>query len=178
MTDAYVEMQAAGFGEQGKTYVQAFLDKNKKLKDGEKGILYYYLEDYQNAQICLDNSIKGNDPKLSMILGQTYEKLGDMNYAAMVYQTYLDNNEPDAALYNSLGICLMNQQKYEEAAATFEKGIAMGSSAYLQELRFNQIVAKEYMGNFSEAKTMIQEYLKTYPDDEKAKKENEFLKTR
>ncbi|GFI23013.1 hypothetical protein IMSAGC011_01790 [Lachnospiraceae bacterium] len=178
VTDAYVEMQAAGFGEQGKTYVQAFLDENKKLKDGEKGILYYYLEDYQNAQICLDNSIKENDPKLSMILGQTYEKLGDMNYAAMVYQTYLDNNEPDAALYNSLGICLMHQEKYEEAAAAFEKGIAMGSSAYLQELRFNQIVAKEYLGNFSEAKTMIQEYLKTYPDDAKAKKENEFLKTR
>ncbi len=178
VTDAYVEMQAAGFGEQGKTYVQAFLDENKKLKDGEKGILYYYLEDYQNAQICLDDSIKGNDPKLSMILGQTYEKLGDMNYAAMVYQTYLDNNEPDAALYNSLGICLMHQEKYEEAAAAFEKGIAMGSSAYLQELRFNQIVAKEYLGNFSEAKTMIQEYLKTYPDDAKAKKENEFLKTR
>ena len=178
VTDAYVEMQAAGFGEQGKTYVQAFLDKNKKLKDGEKGILYYYLEDYQNAQIYLDSSIKGNDPKLSMILGQTYEKLGDMNYAAMVYQTYLDNNQPDAALYNSLGICLMNQQKYEEAAAAFEKGIAMGSSAYLQELRFNQIVAKEYMGSFAEAKTMIQEYLKIYPDDTKAKKENEFLKTR
>ena len=101
-----------------------------------------------------------------------------MNYAAMVYQTYLDNNQPDAALYNSLGICLMNQQKYEEAAAAFEKGIAMGSSAYLQELRFNQIVAKEYMGSFAEAKTMIQEYLKIYPDDTKAKKENEFLKTR
>lgn len=54
----------------------------------------------------------------------------------------------------------------------------MGSSAYLQELRFNQIVAKEYMGSFAEAKTMIQEYLKIYPDDTKAKKENEFLKTR
>ena len=40
------------------------------------------------------------------------------------------------------------------------------------------IVANEYTGNFSQAKTMMQEYLQTYPDDARAKKENEFLKTR
>ena len=140
--------------------------------------MYYYLEDYENARIYLDAFINGNDPKLSMILGQTYEKLGNLNYAAGVYQTYLDKNDPNAALYNSLGICLMNQQKYDEAIKAFESGVAMGDSDYLQELNFNLIVANEYIGNFSQAKTMIQEYLQTYPDDAKAKKENDFLKTR
>lgn len=179
VTDAYVEMKEAGFGEQGKTYLQEFMQKkDKNLKEGEKGVMYYYLEDYENARIYLDAFINGNDPKLSMILGQTYEKLGNLNYAAGVYQTYLDKNDPDAALYNSLGICLMNQQKYDEAIKAFESGVAMGDSDYLQELNFNLIVANEYIGNFSQAKTMIQEYLQTYPDDAKAKKENDFLKTR
>lgn len=179
VTDAYVEMQSAGFGEEGKVYVQQFMDrKDNKLKDGEKGIIYYYLEDYENARIYLDAFVNGNDPKLSLILGQTYEKLGDMNYAAVVYRTFLDSNEPDAALYNSLGVCLMRQQKYEDAVTALESGIAVGSSDYLQELRFNLIVAKEYLGKFSEAKTMMQEYLQAYPDDARAKKENDFLKTR
>lgn len=179
VTDAYVEMQSAGFEEEGKSYIQEFLQKkDKNLKDGEKGIIYYYLEDYENARIYLDTFVNGNDPELSLILGQTYEKLGDMNYAAVVYQTYLQNNEPSAALYNSLGICLMNQSKYSEAAEAFENGINMGDSEYLQELRFNLIVANEYLGNFSQAKTMMEEYLQSYPDDDKAKKENEFLKTR
>lgn len=179
VTDAYVEMQSAGFGEEGKSYIQEFMQKNdKSLKDGEKGIIYYYLEDYENARIYLDAFVNGSDPELSLILGQTYEKLGDMNYAAVVYQTYLGNNEPSAALYNSLGICLMNQKKYGEAVEAFENGINMGNSDYLQELRFNLIVANEYLGNFSQAKTMMQEYLQSYPDDDKAKKESEFLQTR
>lgn len=179
VTDAYVEMQAAGFGEAGKTYIQDFMTKKEKtLKNGDKGIIYYYLEDYENARIYLDDFVNGNDAKMSLILGQTYEKLEDMNYAVVVYQTYLSSNEADAAIYNSLGICLMHQQKYEEALAAFESGIALGASDYLQELKFNRIVANEYTGNFAQAKTMMQEYLQAYPDDAQAKKENEFLKTR
>lgn len=178
-TDAYVEMQAAGFGEEGKTYLQQFMGENdKKLKEEEKGVIYYYLEDYNNARINLDSAVNGKDPKLALLLGQTYEKLGDMNYATVVYQTFLDANEPDAALYNSYGICLMRQGKYEEAVTVFESGIDMGNSDYLQELRYNLIVAKEYLGKFSEAKTMMQAYLQVYPDDARAKKENDFLKTR
>ena len=179
MTDAYVEMQAAGFGEEGKSYIQAFMDKRgKDLKDSDRGIICYYLEDYENARKYLDPFVNGNDAELLLVLGQTYEKLGDMNYASVVYQTYLGSNEPDAAIYNSLGICLMNQQKYNEALGAFESGIAMGASDYLQELRYNRIVANEYLGNFAQAKTMMGEYLQTYPDDQRAKKENDFLKTR
>ncbi len=178
-TDAYVEMQAAGFGEEGKTYLQQFMGENdKKLKEEEKGVIYYYLEDYNNARINLDSAVNGKDPKLALLLGQTYEKLGDMNYATVVYQTFLDANEPDAALYNSYGICLMRQGKYEEAVTVLESGIDIGNSDYLQELRYNLIVAKEYLGKFSEAKTMMQAYLQVYPDDARAKKENDFLKTR
>ena len=54
----------------------------------------------------------------------------------------------------------------------------MGSSDYLQELKFNRIVASEYTGDFSQARTMMEEYLQIYPDDARAKKEYEFLKTR
>ena len=179
VTDAYVEMQAAGFGEQGISYIKKFMKENeKRLADGEKGIIYFYLEDYENARMYLEPFETGNDPQLSLILGQTFEKLGDMDRAAEVYQTYLSSNEADAAIYNSLGICLMNQERYSDALTVFESGIAMGASDYLQELKFNMIVANEYLGNFGQAKTMMQEYLQTYPDDAQAKKENEFLKTR
>lgn len=179
VTDAYVEMQAAGFGEQGKSYIQDFMSKQEKaLKDSDRGIICYYLEDYENARIYLDPFVNGEDAEISMILGQTYEKLGDMNYAAVVYQTYLDANAPNAAIYNGLGICLMHQEKYSEALEAFENGINMGASDYLQELRYNRIVANEYLGNFAQAKSMMEEYLQLYPDDTRAKKESDFLKTR
>lgn len=179
ITDAYVEMKASGFTEEGKAYLQEYLKvKDKSLKDGQKGIFYYYLEDYTNARTYLDAFLNGNDAELSLILGKTYEKLGDMNYAAVVYETYLNGNVPSAAIYNSLGVCLMKQQKYGEALEAFEAGIELGSTGYLQDLKFNLIVANEYLGNFAQAKTLMQEYLAAYPDDEKAKRESVFLETR
>ncbi len=178
VTDAFVEMQAAGYTEQGRKYLEEFMKKREKsLDNGEKGVICYYLEDYENARIYLDSYVNEDDVQRLQILGQTYEKLGDMNYAAVVYQKYLESHEPNAAIYNSLGVCLMNQQKYDEALAVFESGVAMGASDYLQELKFNLIVANEYTGNFEQAKAMMQEYLQTYPDDAQAKRENEFLKT-
>ncbi|EOS52721.1 hypothetical protein C809_00475 [Lachnospiraceae bacterium MD335] len=179
VTDAYVEMQAAGFGEEGKTYLSDFMEqKGKKLSDGEKGMIYYYLEDYQNARTYLDGFLNGNDSGKSLLLGQTYEMLGDMNYATTVYQTYLSGNEPDAAIYNNLGMCLVKQEKYSEALEALEAGIAVGESAYSQELKYNRIIVNEYLGNFSQAKKLMEEYLQIYPDDAKAKREYEFLQTR
>ncbi len=179
VTDAYVEMQAAGYENEGKEYVKKFMkDNDKNLKEQQKGVMYFYLEDYENARIYLDAFINGDDPNISTILGQTYEKLGNMDYAATVYQTYLSSHDPNAGLYNSLGICLMNQAKYTEAIGAFEAGIAMGNSDYLQELRFNLIVAKEYNRDFEQAKNLMKEYLQIYPDDAVAKRENEFLQSR
>lgn len=179
ITDAYVEMEAAGFGEEGKAYLSAFLEKkDKNLSDAEKGTIYYYLEDYQNARVYLDGSVNGNDAGKSLLLGHTYEQLGDMNYATVVYQTYLDSNMPDAAIYNSLGMCLMKQEKYEEALAAFEAGIEIGDTPYIQELKYNRIVANEYLGNFSQAKEQMREYIALYPEDAKAGREYEFLQTR
>lgn len=179
VTDAYVEMQAAGFGAEGQAYLQKFMsEKEKKLTDSQKGTLYYYLEDYANARIYLDGALNQGDAEVSLMLGKTYEKLGDMNYASVVYQTYLEGNAPSAAIYNSLGSCLMTQEKYEEALAAFTDGIEMGDTAYLQSLKYNQIIAYEYLGRFSDAKSAMEIYLTSYPDDAKAKREYEFLKTR
>lgn len=179
VTDAFLEMQAAGFGEEGKVYLQEFLTKkDKQLKDVQKGTIYFYLEDYANARTYLDGVLNQGNPEGSLILGRTYEKLGDMNYAMVVYQTYLDSNVPDAAIYNSLGVCLMNQKKYQEALETFQAGIELGNTSYIQNLKYNQIIAKEFLGNFAEAKRLMQEYLAAYPDDTKAKQEYEFLQTR
>lgn len=177
--DAYNEMVAAGYTDEGKKFVQEFMDKKgKSIKDKDKGILYYYIDDYANARLCLDPFMNGNDAEVSLILGQTYEKLGDMNYASVVYQTYLDGNEPNAAIYNGLGSCLLKQGKYQEALDTFNKGIELGDTGYLKDLSFNQIVATEYIGKFDKAKIMMEDYLKKYPDDSKAAREYLFLQTR
>ena len=176
---AYKEMQAAGYDEEGKTFVRDFMDKKgKSIKDQERGILYFYLEDYENARMCLEPFMNGNNAEVSLILGQTYEKMGDMNYASIVYQTYIEQNEPNAEIYNSLGSCLLKQGKYAEALDVFNKGIELGESDCYRDLQFNLIVATEYNGDFGKAKVMMEEYMNTYPEDTAAKREYQFLQTR
>ena len=48
----------------------------------------------------------------------------------------------------------------------------------MQSLKFNEIVAYEYLGDFQKAAVLMQSYLLTYPDDKEAKREQEFLQTR
>ena len=48
----------------------------------------------------------------------------------------------------------------------------------MQVLKFNEIVAYEYLGDFKQATVLMQKYISTYPDDAKAQREYEFLQTR
>ena len=47
-----------------------------------------------------------------------------------------------------------------------------------QTLRYNQIVAYERAGDFAKAKSLMNAYLSSYPDDEAAQREAVFLSTR
>ena len=48
----------------------------------------------------------------------------------------------------------------------------------MQTLKFNEIVTYERLGEYQTAATLMGSYLSTYPDDEVAKREYSFLKTR
>jgi len=48
----------------------------------------------------------------------------------------------------------------------------------MQILAFNEIVTYEYMGEYKKAAVLLDSYLKMYPDDENAKREQQFLLTR
>ena len=47
-----------------------------------------------------------------------------------------------------------------------------------QEIQFNVIVCYEKLEDWDNAKAKLEDYVTAYPDDEKAAKEAEFLKTR
>ena len=47
-----------------------------------------------------------------------------------------------------------------------------------QILKFNQIVAYEYLGEFDQANVLMRSYLQIYPDDQEALREYEFLRSR
>lgn len=174
----YETMEENGYKEEGHDYLDQAMAIESGITDFQKGKLYYCLEDYENARDSLEKARGANEEGVVLYLGRTYEALGDVNYAASLYKTYLEKNPDDVGICNQLGLCQMASGDYEGALASFEKGLEVTGSDMLQSLLYNQIVAYEYMADFKKAAVLMESYLKSYPDDEAAKREYEFLKTR
>ena len=126
----------------------------------------------------MEKAQENGGAEAASLLGQTYEALGDYNYAASVYNTYLQNKTPDASLYNQLGLCKLKGGDYEAALAAFQAGLEVEGNTATQSLMFNELVAYEYLGQYDKAKLAMDQYLALYPDDDKAQREAVFLQTR
>ena len=72
----------------------------------------------------------------------------------------------------------MKQGEYESALAAFQNAMQIPDNGMMQTLRFNEIIAYEYLGEFTQAAVLLDNYLKNYPDDETAQREYGFLSTR
>lgn len=171
-----------GHKEEGLSYLSSAVDNRlEAMSDYERGVIYYYTEDYENARNFLEKAKGGkeNNAATIMMLGKTYQQIGNPNYAAGIYNVYIEDNGGSAEIYNQLGLCKLACGEYEAALNAFHAGQAMEDLQSLgQELAYNEIVAYEYLGEFKQAASLMKTYLSNYPDDEDAQREYEFLKTR
>ena len=173
----FKELSEAGYEEEGKVYIQAVLEaKEEELTELEKGKLYYYLKDYENARQALERIAK-KDQETILMLGKTHEALGDLEYAITVYQSALAR-EKDSVIYNQLALCHMELGEYDDALIQIESALAMEEATNLQDLLFNEVIIHEYLLDFDKATVLMEAYLEKYPNDEGAILEYEFLSTR
>lgn len=177
--DIYSILASEGYKETGQEYLQKAMDAGtKNMTNYEKGRISYYLEDYENARTYLEKARDEGGYEPVLFLGKTYETLGDNNYAISVYNTYLDSTGGNAQVLNQLGLCRMQAGDYEGALNAFQRAMNMEDNGMMQVLKMNEIVAYERLKDYKKASVLMESYLKTYPDDEEAKREYTFLKTR
>lgn len=171
-------LKECGYQDAGREYLEKAMANNAKdMSDYNKGRICFYLENYQDARDYLERAKDTAGGGAVLYLGRTWEILGDYNYASSVYEAYLANT-PDAEIYNQLGMCRLKMNDPQAALEAFQAGQTVENCPILQILQYNEIVACEQLENFTEAASLMQSYLKTYPDDEQAQRENIFLKTR
>ncbi len=179
LINIYGVLDANGYKELGQQYLQTAMDAGTKdMTNYEKGRICYYLEDYENARTYLEKAREEGGYEAVLFLGKTYEILGDINYAISVYNSWLENEEPNARMLNQLGLCKMRAVDYAGALTAFQSAINIEDNGMMQTLKMNEIVAYERLGQYQEAASRMSSYLAAYPDDETAKREYEFLKTR
>ena len=168
-----------GQTEEGKKSLQDALEQeNSKMTAYDKGRMYYYLEQYQQAYVALEEARDGGSAEAYLYLGRAYEATGDYNYASSVYNSYLAKDTSNAEIYNQLGLCEIAKGDYEKALTAFQAGMNAENNGIQQTLSYNEIVAYEYLGEFQKATVLMESYLQNYPDDAKAQREYGFLSTR
>lgn len=169
----------SGYREAGQGYLRTALDAGGSDMDNYViGRIYYYLGDYERAYLALEQARDKGGEESYLYLGRAYEATGDYNYAANVYNSYLNSHDGSAELYNQLGLCEMARGDYQKALAAFQSGMQLEDNPILQTLSFNEIVAYEHLGDYERATALMNNYLSNYPDDEKARREYAFLSTR
>lgn len=179
LIEIYEVLTFYGYKEVGEEYLQtAIAGASGEMNVYDSGRIYFYLGEYQKAYLALEEAKEKGGAESYLYLGRAYEATGDYNYASSVYNSYISKDTGNAEIYNQLGLCEMAKKEYQKALAAFQAGMQIEDSGLLQTLSFNEIVAYEYLGEYQKASILLENYLKNYPDDEVAKREQEFLATR
>ena len=103
---------------------------------------------------------------------------GNTEKADAVYTQLMNEGLADTRLYSRLTKTCMEQQDYEKALDYAEQGLALSDDLAKKDLRFNQAVCYEYLGEFSKALELFRQYVSEFGSDEAAEHEIAFLVTR
>ena len=145
-----------------------------------KGLVYYYLQEYENAKDNLIQAMNENpdDGKAILLLGRVYLSMNDLADARAMFNEHIVNDTNVAAAYDGLAMCDIAEENYESALANVQAGLARGNLEANKGLRFNEIIVYEHLKDWETAKQKAADYVLMYPLDEAGMRENQFLSTR
>ena len=176
----YVCYESQNLSAVGDEYLQTAL--NIPPKDAEDyyciGQIYYYLEQYDQAQNALLAPAEEKYLPALHLMGRIYLAREDYASAREMYETIRQESGESAQLYNGLALCCLAAGEYDQALTYIEQGLNLGEESGKQELLFNEIVAYEKKLDFTTARVKAENYAALYPTDEAGQKEYTFLKTR
>ena len=103
---------------------------------------------------------------------------GETERSQAVYQQLIEEGFGTTGLYNRLMMRAIEAEDYKQALDLAAKGLALADTEAVQQLKFNEAVCYEYLGEFSKALELFRAYAATYGSDERVAHEIAFLETR
>lgn len=146
----------------------------------QKAKIYYFLGDYDTAMTELTSAGEAGYTESYQYLGNIYLEKNDITNAIYYFELYLEktNNKNISQVYNQIAYCYIKEENYEEALSYINKGLKNATAENEQELRKNEIIAYEKMGDVELALEKMESYITDYPDDQEAARDYIFLQTR
>lgn len=143
-----------------------------------KGRAYLLLEDYDQSATDLKKALEKGEKQANFYLAQVYAQKGDEAASAAYFEEYTKSGVAKSSELCVMAEALMGREDYETAKTYLEAAAAMPDATELQVIRKNTIICYENLGDFAKAKELMDSYVTDYPDDEDAKRDYTFLKTR
>ena len=174
--ECYRERNLSGLGSE---YLQSALAIQGEDTEHyyNRGRIYYYLENYEEAQRKLTGPVEAEYEPAMYLMGRVYLALQDYVHAQGVYHRIEEKSGKSTSACNGLALCALSSGDYDMALSYIAEGLSLDSGDK-QELYFNEIVAYEKKQDFATAKAKAKEYMQKYPADESGAREWVFLSTR
>ena len=141
------------------------------------GRICYVLGDIKKAKEHLGSAMDGGAIDAGLLLAKISLEQGEISDARAVYRTYFDTDEPSVG-YNGLVLCDLAEENYRSALSNVEQGLACGDTTAREMLLFNEVITYERMLDFATAKDKLAIFLREYPANRDAIRENLFLQNR
>ena len=176
----YETMAQYGKEAEGQVYLnQALAIKGEDQKDLlYKGRVYALLGESEKAISSLQSAVEKGELKANFYMAQIYAEQGNDSMAQTCFQAYLESGEATAEELCAMGELQMSNKDYDTAITYLKSALELEVVNNKQQVMKNLIIAYESSHNFKEAKAVMDNYLKEFPEDEDAKKEAKFLETR
>lgn len=167
-------------GADGAAFLEQAVEKTPEndTEQYQQGRIFYYLEEYDRAKDVLTKAVNAQNQDAVLLLGKIYLETNNIANARVLYQNYLEMHADSAKAYNGLALCDIAEGNYESAGINIQKGLECKETEEMENLLFNEIVIYEKQLDFETAKAKMAEFLKKYPDNENAIRENLFLQSR
>lgn len=152
--------------EELKTVLRREIEEISDYSNIEIAETYINYSDFDKAEEALSNvSIYYIDQSyLNFLKGFVYQSTGRIELAIEEYKRAIDLSKNREDYYNSLAICLVNLNKYQEASIILEEGIENNSSSY--NLKYNLGVIYVNLNRLEEGRELLKEAYSTKPTEE------------
>ena len=169
-----------GCTDQAQEYLQKALNiKGSKSHDlMMKGRVYLLLADYDNAIKNLTQAVEKDEKQANFYLAQVYAAKGDEKTSNQFFEEYTKSGVASADDLSAMAQTHINNGDYQTAKQYLEAAVEMKDASDLASIKKNTIICYEKLGDFGNAKKLMEAYINDYPDDEEAKRDYTFLKTR
>lgn len=177
--DIFQALATNSYSQSGKDYLsQGIRIAQKADKKLMLGKLFYYNEEYELSIKALEGEM--DKPEAKVYMAKSMYMQGEIKRAYDICFDAINNSKEEqlGEYYNIIGLYHMSNSEYKKAINSFNEGLELNDSASDCELRYNEAVAYEFLGDYSTARNKMEDLIKLYPGLENAKREFLFLKTR